>query len=229
VNGQGATFDAPARQRVWDVPLRMVHWTIVILIATSWWTAEQGMLDWHRLSGYLILALLLFRLLWGVLGSTTARFASFVRGPAAVISYVRRSVFTRTPNVVTGHNPIGGWSAVVMLSALLTQAILGLFAVDIDGLESGPLASHVSFDAGRLAAETHAMLFNILLALIALHVAAVLFYLIVKRTNLLLPMILGWRRGEAAAAELYFAPLGRAAILLAICGATVWAMVKFAG
>lgn len=214
---------------VWDLPVRLLHWALLFLIAASWWTAEEGMLDWHRRSGYCILWLVLFRLLWGVFGSTTARFAHFVRRPAAVIDYVRHDLFNRRAGTAEGHNPLGGWSVVMMLAAILVQTLLGLFAVDVDGMESGPLASYVSFDTGRVAAEAHGILFNVLLTFIALHVMAILFYLVAKRTNLVTPMILGWKKRGMPASTLYFPPLKRALLLLALCGGAVWMMVRVTG
>ncbi|MET3825017.1 cytochrome b [Sphingomonas sp. PvP055] len=172
--------------RVWDVPIRLFHWLLVALLGFSWWSGEQHLMDWHRLSGLTILALLLFRLYWGLVGSPTARFARFVRGPHAVLAYVRGQDATPAP----GHNPLGGWSVVAMLVTLCAMVGAGLFAVDVDGLESGPLADYVSFDQGRLAAEIHGWVFNALLALVAVHVVAIVFYL-VRGKNLTAQMITG--------------------------------------
>lgn len=222
--------DVPvSRWRVWDLPVRLFHWTLVLLIAASWWTAEESMLEWHRVSGYCILALILFRLLWGIFGSTTARFSTFVKRPVAVVRYARNDMFNRRKSVVAGHNPLGGWSVVLMLAAMLGQVLLGLFAVDIDGMESGPLATYVSFDTGRLAAEMHGVLFNIMLGLIALHVVAIGFYLVVKRTDLITPMIVGSTKRQGLSTALHFAPFSRAVLLLALCGGAVWALVKLTG
>lgn len=206
----------------WDLPVRLFHWIIVLLIGFSWWSAEQRLLDWHRYSGYAVLTLILFRLTWGFGGSATARFSNFVRGPAAVARYMRRDMFSRAKPVTIGHNPVGGWSVVAMLAAMLVQTLLGLVAVDVDGIESGPLSAWVSFETGRLASNLHGILFNILLALIALHVAAILFYLLHKRANLVQPMWFGRGRGASSA-------LGRAAILLLLCTGAVWALITFGG
>ena len=188
-----ATGALPDRQTVWDAPVRLFHWLLIALIAFSWWSAENHAMDWHRRSGCAILALLVFRLFWGFAGGRTARFAQFVRGPRAVIGYLREPV---AAPAAPGHNPLGGWSVVAMLATLATMVTAGLFSVDVDGLESGPLADYVSFDAGRLAAKAHGTVFNVLLALIALHVLAVGFYLVVRRRNLIGPMIHGRRRLE---------------------------------
>jgi cytochrome b len=206
----------------WDLPVRLFHWLIVLLIGFSWWSAEQRLLDWHRYSGYAVLTLILFRLAWGFGGSATARFSNFVRGPSAVGSYMRRDMFSRAKPVTIGHNPVGGWSVVAMLVAMLAQTLLGLVAVDVDGIESGPLSAWVSFETGRLASNLHGIVFNILLALIALHVGAILFYLLRKRANLVRPMWFGQGRGAPSA-------LSRAAILFLLCAGAVWALVTYGG
>src|SRR5688572_27938897 len=140
-----------ARVRIWDVPTRVVHWLMAALIPTSWWTAESGNLELHRYSGYLLVGLLLFRIYWGFAGSSSARFANFVKGPRAILSYLRIG----SAGSAGGHNPLGALSVVALLLLLLTQISLGLFAVDVDGLESGPLSHYVSFEAGRACAEWH--------------------------------------------------------------------------
>ena len=137
-SGIGAT-----RVRIWDVPTRVVDWLMVILIAASWWTAEIGNLELHRYSGYSLLALVVFRVYWGFVGSSSARFNHFIKGPSSVFRYVRGP----SPESL-GHNPLGALSVIALLVLLLTQVTLGLFAVDVDGLESGPLSHLVSFEAG---------------------------------------------------------------------------------
>jgi cytochrome b len=195
--GQGrpvrqAIGDAAVRQVVWDVAVRLVHWSLLLLVALAWWTAASDDMTWHRRCGLAILALLLFRLGWGLIGSQTARFANFLRGPRRVASYARSLLHPAAPAPVTvGHNPLGGWSVVLLLGTLLGQCGLGLFAVDTDGLESGPLAGLVSFESGRWAAHWHHRLFTLLQALVGLHVAAVTFYALARRDNLLTPMITG--------------------------------------
>jgi cytochrome b len=177
--------EGPTRARVWDLPTRLVHWSIAVLVPFSWWSAVSDHLPWHRLSGYAILGLLAFRLIWGFAGSPTARFAQFLRGPAAVLAYVRG----RT-KAAAGHNPLGGWSVVALLSVLAAQVGLGLFAIDEDSVEGGPLSSMVSFDTARAIAHLHHNLFWVLVGLIVLHLAAIAVYA-VRRRNLLGPMITG--------------------------------------
>ena len=187
------------RQFVWDLPTRIFHWVLVGLLGFSWWSAENHRLDLHFYSGVTVLGLVVFRLLWGIFGTSTARFGQFVKGPGAVMSYLRPS--SSLPDTV-GHNPLGGWSVIVMLLVLVIQVGTGLFATDIDGIDSGPLSHLVDFDQSRTAAEIHEISFNILIVLVILHVLAVLFYLIVKRRNLIGPMLTGFRMaGEDGAAD----------------------------
>ena len=207
--------------RTWDLPVRLFHWLLVALLGFSWWSGKQHEMDWHRLSGYCILALLVFRFYWGFAGGRTARFAQFLRGPRTVATYVRS--LAKGPYCgALGHNPIGGWSVVLMLATLLVMVVAGLFAVDVDGLESGPLSDYVTFELGRVAAEVHGLVFNVLLGLVVLHMLGVLFYLVRFRNNLISPMITGRRRahdGEAVqhlGASAWKAVLG---IILAVLSA----------
>jgi cytochrome b len=172
---------------VWDLPTRLFHWALAALIGFSWWSAEEEQLDWHMWSGYAVLSLLLFRLLWGIFGSSTARFANFVRGPSAVVAYLRDSKGWRA----VGHTPLGALSVVALLGLTLLQVGTGLFNSDDDGLVEGPLAPLVSYDAADLAHDAHELLFNVLLVFIGLHIAAILFYRLFQGKKLLGPMISG--------------------------------------
>jgi cytochrome b len=213
--------------KVWDGPVRLFHWLLVVLIGFSWWSGEQHEMEWHRWSGYTVLGLIVFRLFWGFAGSRTARFAQFLRGPGAVASYVATLPTRDGDHSADGHNPLGGWSVAAMLLAIAAMVTAGLFAVDVDGFESGPLASLVTFDQGRLAAEWHEIIFNVIMALVAIHVLAVLFYLIWKRQNLIPPMITGYRPhtfGETAAPVTY--PLSRLLLGIGLAALVVWAVVE---
>lgn len=181
---------------LWDLPTRVFHWALVALVAFSWWSGENHDMDRHRLSGYTILGLIVFRLFWGFFGSRTARFSQFLKAPGAVLRY-GRGLFARQHTPSFGHNPMGGWSVAALLATLFAMVGAGLFAVDVDGLESGPLSDYVSFEAGRQASELHEAAFTVLLALIALHVLAILYYRFVLRTDLVSPMV----TGKAVAAE----------------------------
>ena len=213
----------PLFARIWDAPIRLFHWLLVGLLAFSWWSGEQHEMEWHRLSGYGILALVIFRIYWGFVGGRTARFAQFLRGPRAAFGYVR-SIGKAKDSAPSGHNPVGGWSVVLMLATLTIMVVAGLFAVDVDGLESGPLADYVSFDQGRTASDVHGFMFNLLLAVVALHVLAIFFYLAVLRHNLVRPMITGRRRVKDAA---QVEPLG-ASPWLALLGIVIAGLCTYA-
>jgi cytochrome b len=180
---------------VWDLPVRLFHWTLAALIAFSWWSAEYGHVDWHIWSGCAILTLLIFRVLWGRFGSSTARFANFVRGPRAVFAYLRDSETWRG----IGHSPLGALSVLALLVATAAQVGLGLISTDEDGFNQGPLANFVSLDTSDSARELHEIMFYVLLALIALHVAAILFYRLVHHKKLVGAMITGKAEAEAGA------------------------------
>ena len=216
--------DTPTGERVharlWDGPTRIVHWALVVLIGFSWWSAETHRLEWHRLSGYVILGLLVFRILWGFVGSGTARFASFVRGPKATLAYAR-TLASRNHAASPGHNPLGAVSVLAILATLAAQVVTGLFAVDVDGLESGPLSDRVSFDTGRAFAGWHELSFTALQLLVLLHLAAVIFYAVYKRADLVRPMLTG-RRAFEADPELRFAPLWRSVLVALVAVAVAW-------
>ena len=157
-------------QPVWDLPTRIVHWLLAALIAFSWWSVHNHHTDWHIWSGCAILTLLIFRLLWGFVGSSTARFSSFLGGPRAMGNSLRGQW------AGIGHDPIGGLSVVALLLAVAIQVGLGLIAQDEDGIYTGPLYRLVSSATSDKARDFHASWFNVVIALIALHIAAVIFY-----------------------------------------------------
>ena len=179
------------KQAIWDLPTRLFHWLLAALIAFSWWSAEYGETDLHIWSGVAILSLLIFRLLWGFVGSSTARFSSFVRGPKSVLGYLKERSSWR----LAGHTPLGALSIVALLVAVSLQVGLGLISTDEDGFYEGPLARLVSIDTSDAARDLHEQWFNVLLALIALHVAAIAYYRL-KGRHLIKPMITG--KGELA-------------------------------
>ena len=214
---------AEVRARLWDGPVRIVHWSLVALIAFSWWAAEDHM-NWHRWSGYAVIGLVLFRIYWGFAGGGAARFASFVRGPRATLAYLP-TLASRTASDVPGHNPLGALSILAILAVLLVQVGTGLFAVDIDAFEGGPLSDRVSFETGRTIAGWHELAFRVVQALVVLHVAAVVFYYVWKRTNLVGPMITG-RRAFPTDPGLAGAPWWRLVLGVALAGAIAWALAR---
>jgi cytochrome b len=220
MSAQTSVAQSPVRARIWDIPTRVVHWAFVALIPAMWWTAENHEMAWHRRAGYLMLGLLLFRLLLGFFGSSTARFSNFLRSPMNVIRYARGD---DTVHRRLGHNPLGGWSVAAMLFLLTAQIGLGLFATDVDGLQSGPMATHLSFDAARDVADIHGLIFNLLLGAIALHIGAVVFYLVAKRQNLIGSMLHGRAHPQAEGEPMTPAALWRSALAAGLAGiATYW-------
>lgn len=214
-----AAADAALAVPVWDLPVRLVHWALVALIAFSWWSAEYGEIEWHVRSGLAILGLLLFRILWGVFGSSTARFAGFVRGPRRVIAYLRDPAGWSG----AGHSPLGALSVIALLGLMLLQVWFGLFLSDEDGVVTGPLNRLVSFESAEKSHEIHELLFNVLLGFIALHLAAILFYR--WRGKRLVRAMISGRSDEVAPGAPAFvaAPLPRLLLCLGIAGAiTGW-------
>lgn len=204
------------RQRVWDLPVRLVHWLLAALILFSWWSVHHHHTDWHIWSGCAILTLLVFRILWGVVGSSTARFSSFVRGPRAIADYWSG----RWSGV--GHNPLGALSILALLAAVAVQVGLGLISEDEDGIYMGPLAQLVSSDTSDKARNLHEFWFNIIVVLIALHVLAILYYRLRGR-KLTLPMITGRAELPAGAEPMRAGKWWVALICLAIAlGVTRW-------
>lgn len=176
--------DEREAQPVWDLPIRLFHWLLAALIAFSWWTVHNHHTDWHIWSGCAILTLLIFRILWGFVGSSTARFSSFIRGPKAIAGYLRGDWYG------IGHNPLGALSVLVLLAAVAVQVGFGLVAQDEDGIYLGPLAGLVSSDQSDKARELHSTWFNVILGLIALHIVAIVYYRLRGR-RLMKPMITG--------------------------------------
>lgn len=214
------------RYRVWDGPLRLWHWLIVALVFAQWASAEWNWwaMDWHFYAGYATLALVVWRALWGFVGSDNARFASFLKGPRSLLTYLP-TLGAREPDAHAGHNPLGGWASLVLLLALAAQSTTGLFTSD-DILLFGPLAERVSGDTMEAMTGLHSQLTDALVILIAIHLAAVLFHLVWKRENLIGPMLSGDRL-LAADPGLRFASWTRALLLAAVSAAAVWLLVAW--
>jgi cytochrome b len=217
----------PAATTVWDLPTRLFHWTLVILILLQYLSGKFELLpmEWHFWLGYVTLALVVFRVLWGFAGSQTSRFAAFVRGPRAVLHYARETAAGRHVDVV-GHNPLGGWSVLLLLASILVQSVTGLFSSD-DLTETGPLAGRVSEATVKWMTHLHHLNQSVLLLLIALHVGAVLLHWVIRRDNLIAAMIHGKSRHSGEAPRI--APWHRALLLLAISAIAVAFVVTFGG
>ena len=205
--------------RVWDPYIRIFHWLLVIGIAGSWITGENGWYETHYQIGLCVGWLIIFRILWGFVGSRTARFSHFIKGPAALFAYLK-TMFARKPSHAFGHNAGGGLMVLVLLLAVGIQAFTGLFNTD-DVLFDGPLYDNVPESVTKLAGFLHARVFNILLILIALHVLVIAMYFVWKRENLVRAMVTGRavlpkRTGPKGNGEADFASPFRALIVAAI-------------
>lgn len=176
--------------RVWDRPTRVFHWALVALFIVCYVSGDRGRFDIHIVAGQALLILVVARIIWGFFGSDTARFRHFLRSPGEIMAHVR-CLGERRPGYDTGHNPLGGLSVFLMLFFLVVHPVSGLFAVDVDGWNEGPLSHVVSYEAARNASGVHAVTADILLVLVALHVTAVGFHWLYKRDNLILPMVTG--------------------------------------
>lgn len=197
---------------VWDVWVRLCHWGVAAAVALAVFSAEQGM-AWrqvHAWSGYTVVVLVTFRLLWGIWGSETARFSQFLAGPTRVINYLRQ--WRQSKGVHTGHNPLGGWASVLLLMVLFFQAGSGLFATD-DILFSGPFNPWVNSGTADLFTSMHNKLSNVVIALVIVHLAALSTYRLWRGDRLVKPMITGYKDNGPHQPQM--APAGRALALLA--------------
>jgi cytochrome b len=211
--------------RVWDLPIRLFHWCIVVLIATSYLTYRFDRIEWHKLSGMLILTLLLFRLAWGFVGSDTARFTAFLKSPIAGLRHIA-AFGRREPDTQVGHNEAGGWMVLALLGLLLFQAVSGLFAND-DSTFEAPLFHLVGKATSDSITGWHAFSFKLIEAAIVLHILAIVAYAVVKRHDLVRPMITGKKKLPAATpAPRMRSPL-LAAVLLVLSFGIVWAVTTF--
>jgi cytochrome b len=180
--------------RVWDLPLRLFHWTLVVLIAVSIVSQKVGgnAMSVHFYAGYAALSLVLFRIVWGFIGPRTARFADFLAGPRRVIAYLRGSDGASV-RAHLGHNPLGSWSVLALLTIVLSQAVSGLFAND-DIASEGPLVKFISKElSDRITLFHKDISGNLIYFFIGLHVAAIAWYYFRKRQNLVMPMLTGDR------------------------------------
>ena len=182
---------AAAKVLVWDLPTRLFHWLLLALVVAAFITAKTGggAMVWHGRCGLAILGLLIFRLVWGFNGATYARFSQFLPTPAKLRDYFAG----RWRNL--GHNPLGALSVFALLAVLAAQATSGLFAND-DIAYTGYLGKLVSYDLSSRLTSFHHLLENVLLLFVALHVAAIVFYVRIKKHNLVIPMITGRDAGE---------------------------------
>lgn len=224
--------ESKARVRVWDLPTRLFHWALAVLILNAYLTRKSGDdLSWHIWNGYAILVLIVFRLLWGFVGSSTSRFAAFMYWPWTCARY-GVDFLLRRPRHFLGHNPTGSLAVFAMLGLIGLQGVLGLFSYDDhDSIAGGPLAGRVSEGAVAAATAWHLWLFYLILAVVAVHVAANVLYIVWKRENLITPMITGTKPAAAFEdqPEAHIAPAWRAVLCLLAAVVIVFGGIKLAG
>jgi cytochrome b len=211
---------------IWDLPLRLFHWSFVVTILALWYTAEQGsdLVDIHMLLGYVALGLLIFRVLWGFIGPKHARFSQFIPSPKQLINYLRNKDVNEQS---AGHNPLGALMVVLMILLVSTQAISGLFIND-DVFSAGPYNSVVPADIEKIMSFLHHNTFDLTLIAIGLHIGAILYYALIKKLNLVTPMITGKKEGHLVdkSAEIPHSKLWRALIVAIFCiGFIYWLVV----
>jgi cytochrome b len=203
--------------RVWDLPVRLFHWLIVALVAAAYATWRLNWIVWHGWIGDLVLALVLFRLLWGFFGSETARFSHFLARPEIVFQHLKY-VFLREPDRQVGHNPAGGWMVLLLLALLLAEALTGIYVAN-DIADVGPLTAVVPAAAADAIDASHAIIWDVLLAVIALHVLAIAGYAAVKGQDLVRPLISGIKTLPEPVTAPRMASAARAAVLFAVSAA----------
>ena len=219
--------DEPARPLlVWDLPVRLFHWLSAALIPAAYVTWRLNWMDWHAWVGDALLALVLFRLLWGFFGGDTARFSRFLASPRRAAQHLAH-VFHRDPDLQAGHNPAGGWMVILLLALLLGQVLTGIF-VDNEVANQGPLSEETPARIANLMTALHdRLLWYALLGAAALHVLAILVYGVAKRHNLLLPMITGRKLLPYTVPAPHLVPTTRALGLLACAAAAAAALANY--
>jgi cytochrome b len=210
---------------VWDAPTRLFHWLAVALVVAAYVTFRLNWMDWHQRVGDALLALLVFRLLWGFFGSETARFSGFLSAPRRAIEHLRHS-FRPEPDRQVGHNPAGGWMVMVLLFLLLGETLTGLY-IDNDIADEGPLTELVPARVANLIDALHTIFWDMLLAAVALHLLAVLVYALAKRQNLVLPMLTGRKKLPASVPSPAIAGAARALLLFACSALAAAALINY--
>ncbi len=215
--------------RIWDIPTRLFHWSLVILLCISFYTGLSGgfkEMDYHMISGYCILSLVLFRILWGFFGGHHSRFTTFIKGPSVIFFYAAGLLKRGTHHA--GHNPLGALSIMAILMALIVQASTGLFAND-DIMLEGPLSHLVSYKTSRMLTGVHKTNIWVIGSLAGLHVIAILFYQFYKKEPLIGAMFTGKKTLNESEEKKYCLPkeLIVGALTLSISAASVYAIITY--
>lgn len=226
MHGQAEAIASQRRILVWDLPTRLFHWALVAAVSVSVGTGLSRHMTWHLRSGFLALALVLFRVLWGLFGSESARFARFLRSPATALRHLR-GMMRAEPDHDAGHNPAGGWMVLALLLIVLAEALTGLCATD-GIMTSGPLADLVGDSWSDTLTHWHAAILKpLLFAAVGVHVLAVLLYFLAKGQDLVLPMITGRKILPMTVREPAMRSKLLALVLFAAIAAGVWYLSTF--
>lgn len=221
----GVAGGAQRRVLVWDLPTRLFHGATIILVTAAYLTWRMNQIIWHVRIGEALLAVLLFRLLWGIFGSGSARFAGFLALPRDALHHMAH-MLRREPDRAAGHNPAGGWMVVLLLALLLGQSLTGVY-VNNDIASEGPLTEIVAPAIANLISALHAILWDALLAAILLHLLAIAIYRLVKRHRLVGAIVGGYKMLPADVTAPRIAGNGRALVLLAAAAVVTEAVVRF--
>jgi cytochrome b len=203
---------------VWDLPTRLFHWLLVLSIIGSYTTAKLGLMPWHLRLGFFMVGMLIFRLIWGLIGPRHARFSNFIKGPGSILQYLKGGIRS------VGHNPLGAGMVLLMLLLLVLQVTTGLFSTD-DIAYTGPYFPSVSHDWAERLTGIHHKNFNIILAAIALHLCAIVYYTFVKKEPLVPAMFHGGKPAELVAPQeaISSSQLWKALLVIVIaCGCVFW-------
>lgn len=229
------TVDTPSKVRAWDLPTRLFHWLLAILVLFAWasWRYSEALgdptLSYHRWNGHAILVLVVWRVLWGFFGSSTSRFSAWLWWPWTAIAYGWRLLRGETP-LYLSHNPLGSYMILVMLGAVTAQAGSGLLAVEHNDLTAGPLYRLISEDTQKAVTVWHTSFFYWwVLALVPIHVLANFWYGLAKKEPLITAMITGRKPAaqylDAAEAEIAARPMLRALVCLVVSAGLVFGVI----
>ena len=205
--------------KVWDIPTRIFHWGMIVLLISLWWTADAGEMDWHQVLAYSLMIFIVFRLIWGIIGSDTSRFNHFIKHPKTVLNYMKQTKHKGVFSSV-GHNPLGGYMVIFLIILVSAQLITGLFTTD-EIFTEGPLYPLVSSETVALMSWLHKKVFYVMLGFTFIHVLAVVYHGI-KGDKLIGPMITGYKQvSEIGQLELRFKPALMALLLLVLVAGLV--------
>jgi cytochrome b len=204
---------------VWDAATRLFHWLTAALVVAAYVTWRLDWMNWHACAGEAVLALVVFRVLWGFFGSATARFAGFIASPRTAVTHLAR-LLRREPDRQVGHNPAGGFMVLLLLALLFVETLSGIY-VNNDVSNEGPLTELTPVAVANAISAMHWIVWDALLAAIAVHLAAILLYAMVKRQNLVTPMITGWKVLPATVPQPHLAGALTACVLIGVSALAV--------